>query len=126
MSCSFIKEQFGKVPTIGWQLDPFGHSATHAALMCGLLGFDGLFFGRADYQVSHSSLHSPERPPILTCQLMWQMLVMDQAGNPDCQLPADAYMLAVLLSCCTCALLLVRKFCNGTAQNMAAIGSLSC
>jgi len=51
MACSFIKEQFGKVPTIGWQLDPFGHSATHAALMCGLLGFDGLFFGRADYQV---------------------------------------------------------------------------
>ena len=57
MHCSFIKEQFGKVPTIGWQLDPFGHSATHAALMCGSLGFDGLFFGRADYQVSHSGLH---------------------------------------------------------------------
>ena len=56
MGCSFIKEQFGKVPTIGWQLDPFGHSATHAALMCGLLGFDGLFFGRADYQVSHFAL----------------------------------------------------------------------
>ncbi|KAL3141201.1 hypothetical protein ABBQ38_003541 [Trebouxia sp. C0009 RCD-2024] len=47
---SFLKEQFGKVPTIGWQLDPFGHSATHASLMCGLLGFDALFFGRADYQ----------------------------------------------------------------------------
>ncbi len=57
MGCRFIKEQFGKVPTIGWQLDPFGHSATHAALMCGLLGFDGLFFGRADYQVSHFGLH---------------------------------------------------------------------
>ncbi|KAL3162416.1 hypothetical protein ABBQ32_010087 [Trebouxia sp. C0010 RCD-2024] len=47
---SFLKEQFGKVPTIGWQLDPFGHSATHASLMCGLLGFSALFFGRADYQ----------------------------------------------------------------------------
>jgi len=91
MACSFIKEQFGKVPTIGWQLDPFGHSATHAALMCGLLGFDGLFFGRADYQVSHFSLHWPELHLLtFTCKPIWQMLVMDQEVKPDCQLPAHA------------------------------------
>ena len=33
------------------QVDPFGHSATQASLLSGLLGFDSLFFGRADYQV---------------------------------------------------------------------------
>jgi len=31
-------------------VDPFGHSATQASLLSGLLGFDSLFFGRADYQ----------------------------------------------------------------------------
>ena len=48
----FIKEQFGEehIPTIGWQIDPFGHSATQAALMSAAVGFDGLFFGRIDYQ----------------------------------------------------------------------------
>ncbi|KAA6428404.1 MAG: Lysosomal alpha-mannosidase [Trebouxia sp. A1-2] len=63
---SFIKEQFGKVPTIGWQLDPFGHSATHAALMCGLLGFDGLFFGRADYQ------DMDLRKPAKQMEMLWR------------------------------------------------------
>lgn len=43
------------LPTIGWQLDPFGHSSTNAALMTGALGFDATFFGRADYQVGHAS-----------------------------------------------------------------------
>ena len=42
------------LPTIGWQLDPFGHSSTNAALMTGALGFDATFFGRADYQVGHA------------------------------------------------------------------------
>ena len=45
-------EAFGKgtVPTVGWQLDPFGHSATQAALLSYEAGFDALFFGRIDYQ----------------------------------------------------------------------------
>ena len=54
--CSFLKETFGFVPTIGWQLDPFGHSSTNAALTTGAMGFDGTFFGRADYQASLSYL----------------------------------------------------------------------
>lgn len=29
----FIKEQFGKTPRIGWQIDPFGHSAVQAYLL---------------------------------------------------------------------------------------------
>jgi hypothetical protein len=30
--------------------NPTGHSSTHASLMSALVGFEGLFFGRADYQ----------------------------------------------------------------------------
>ncbi|XP_050270647.1 probable alpha-mannosidase At5g13980 [Quercus robur] len=46
----FIKEEFGIVPRIGWQIDPFGHSAVQAYLLGAELGFDSLFFGRIDYQ----------------------------------------------------------------------------
>ncbi|KAK9842267.1 hypothetical protein WJX81_003590 [Elliptochloris bilobata] len=46
----FLQETFNYTPTVGWQVDPFGHSATQASLLSGLLGFDSLFFGRADYQ----------------------------------------------------------------------------
>jgi hypothetical protein len=35
---------------VGWQLDPFGHSATQASLMTSKVGFDALYFGRIDYQ----------------------------------------------------------------------------
>jgi alpha-mannosidase len=38
------------VPTVGWQIDPFGHSATQASLLSAEAGFDALYFGRIDYQ----------------------------------------------------------------------------
>jgi alpha-mannosidase len=49
---AFLAATFGPaaLPTVGWQIDPFGHSATQAGLLTGALGFDALFFGRADYQ----------------------------------------------------------------------------
>ncbi|CAE1282832.1 MAN2B1 [Acanthosepion pharaonis] len=36
-------------PRVAWQIDPFGHSKEMASLFA-QMGFDGLFFGRADYQ----------------------------------------------------------------------------
>ena len=47
-----LKQEFGElgVPTVAWQLDPFGHSATQAALLSAEAGMDSLFFGRVDYQ----------------------------------------------------------------------------
>jgi alpha-mannosidase len=47
----FLRDEFGIAPTVGWQLDPFGHSATQAALLGAEIGMDALFFGRLDYQV---------------------------------------------------------------------------
>ena len=61
--CRFLQEEFGKVPTVGWQVDPFGHSATQASLSA-LYGFDAQFFGRADYQVGALRMHTVERHPV--------------------------------------------------------------
>ena len=49
---AFITDEFGPAaaPTVGWQIDPFGHSATQAALLSAEVGFDALFFGRLDYE----------------------------------------------------------------------------
>lgn len=38
------------LPTIAWQLDPFGHSFTQAKLMTARNGMNALYFGRIDYQ----------------------------------------------------------------------------
>ena len=46
----FLLEQFDYVPRIGWQIDPFGHSATQPTLLGAEVGFDALYFSRIDYQ----------------------------------------------------------------------------
>jgi len=46
----FLKDEFDYKPKVGWQIDPFGHSNTHASLMSSDVGFDSLFFGRIDFQ----------------------------------------------------------------------------
>jgi hypothetical protein len=47
---SFLLRELGVVPKTGWQLDPFGHSFTHAKLLVARTGMDALYFGRIDYQ----------------------------------------------------------------------------
>ncbi|CAF1135817.1 unnamed protein product [Adineta steineri] len=51
LGAEFLRDQFGECarPKIGWQIDPFGHSREHASILA-QMGFDGLFFGRADYE----------------------------------------------------------------------------
>lgn len=46
----FLLREFNVTPRVGWQIDPFGHSSTQAGLLGASVGFDAVFFGRADYQ----------------------------------------------------------------------------
>ena len=56
-----LNETFGHCgrPKIGWQIDPFGHSKESASLMA-RFGFDGLFFGRLDYEDKNNRLKNKE------------------------------------------------------------------
>ncbi|CAF1158677.1 unnamed protein product [Adineta steineri] len=67
LGAEFLNDTFGECarPKIGWQIDPFGHSREVASLFA-QMGFDGYFFGRADY---HDILgRSAER----TREMVWQ------------------------------------------------------
>jgi len=46
----FIRANFGvdALPRVGWQLDPFGHSAIQATHLGSGVGLEAVFFGRAD------------------------------------------------------------------------------
>lgn len=48
----FLLQEFGleASPTVGWQLDPFGHSNTQAHFLTAKAGMHATFFGRMDYQ----------------------------------------------------------------------------
>uniref|UniRef100_A0AAV1T648 Alpha-mannosidase n=1 Tax=Peronospora matthiolae TaxID=2874970 RepID=A0AAV1T648_9STRA len=45
-----LMDEFGISPRIGWQIDPFGHSATQGSLLSQGVGFDALYFARIDYE----------------------------------------------------------------------------
>ncbi|GMN57390.1 hypothetical protein TIFTF001_026498 [Ficus carica] len=62
----FIMKEFGQIPRVGWQIDPFGHSAVQAYLLGAELGFDSLFFARIDYQDRAKRLKDK------TLEVVWQ------------------------------------------------------
>ena len=45
----FLMKEFGYRPTIGWHIDPFGHSNANPRLFADM-GFDAWFFARLDYE----------------------------------------------------------------------------
>ncbi|KAH8282961.1 hypothetical protein KR054_011171, partial [Drosophila jambulina] len=50
LGLKYLKDTFGDCarPTIGWQIDPFGHSREMASIFA-QMGYNGEFFGRMDY-----------------------------------------------------------------------------
>ncbi|XP_063233743.1 lysosomal alpha-mannosidase-like isoform X2 [Bacillus rossius redtenbacheri] len=62
-----LNDTFGECgrPRVGWQIDPFGHSRETASIMA-RMGFDGLFFGRLDYQDKNTRLQNR------SMELMWR------------------------------------------------------
>lgn len=62
----FLKSQLGVVPRVGWQIDPFGHSATQGGLMTGGVGFDALYFGRMHYVELENRQRDAE------CEGLWE------------------------------------------------------
>ena len=87
----YILQQFGESanPTIGWQVDPFGHSATQAALLSAELGFDALFFGRIDYQDHNQRVREKEMqfswapsPSLGPTAQVWTEVALDGNYNP--------------------------------------------
>ncbi|XP_050556620.1 lysosomal alpha-mannosidase-like isoform X1 [Spodoptera frugiperda] len=52
-----LNDTFGQCgwPHVGWQIDPFGHSREFANLLS-MMGYDGLFLGRIDYQDKRTRL----------------------------------------------------------------------
>ncbi len=45
----FVMDNFNITPTVGWHIDPFGHTNTQAALFS-QMGFSSWFLGRIDFQ----------------------------------------------------------------------------
>ena len=46
---AYLKEKLGVTPKVGWQIDPFGHSAAQAYLLSKEASFEAHFFGRITY-----------------------------------------------------------------------------
>lgn len=65
--CRKLKDTIGKcaAPRIGWQIDPFGHSRESASMMA-RMGFDALFFGRADWR------DKTQREETKSVEMVWE------------------------------------------------------
>ena len=63
----FLLKEFGVRPTVGWQIDPFGHSQIQVTALGAELGFKGLYFGRIDYQ------DMAYRQSTKQCEFVWEV-----------------------------------------------------
>jgi len=62
---SFLKNEFNVTPSVGWQIDPFGHSSTQGGLLTSGFGFDAIYFGR----IHHVDL--ARRKESAECEGLW-------------------------------------------------------
>ena len=45
---AWLKREFNRIPKVGWQLDPFGHSAANARLFAEI-GLEAVVFARMPF-----------------------------------------------------------------------------
>ncbi|KAL9187321.1 hypothetical protein ACHAXT_001424 [Thalassiosira profunda] len=70
---AFLRKELGVIPTVGWQIDPFGHSATQGSLLTSGFGFDALYFGRIHYvDLQHRQEHAE-------CEGLWSSSTDDNS-----------------------------------------------
>lgn len=62
----YLLQEFGAVPSVTWQIDPFGHTATQQSEQTALSGYDSIYFARIDYQ--DKAKRSKDR----SLELMWR------------------------------------------------------
>ena len=70
----FLKEELNYLPRVGWQIDPFGHSSTHAWLSSEV-GFDALFFGRIDYQDHNKRMADQAMEMVCTLLIFYNLIL---------------------------------------------------
>jgi len=72
-----LNDTFGECgrPRVGWQIDPFGHSREMASMFA-QMGFDGMFFGRLDYQ------DKDERLMTKNAEMIWHGSAIWVSGTP--------------------------------------------
>ena len=74
---SFLMQEFGVRPRIGWHIDPFGHAAATPTMFADM-GFDAFYFGRADHQ------DKDKREKEKTMNMVWR-------GSPSRGTDADMF-----------------------------------
>ena len=88
----FLLDNFNYVPKTGWQLDPFGHSATQAYLLGVDLGFDAMVLGRSDHadllkrklETSMEMMWAPSETFGTKKQILTQIRPDGNYGPPPC------------------------------------------
>lgn len=78
----FLLNTFQVIPSIGWQIDPFGHSSSQASLFS-QMGFNAWFFARIDYQDKAKRLKEKSLEMIMhPIQVAWPRLRTGASAFP--------------------------------------------
>jgi lysosomal alpha-mannosidase len=70
----FLHEEFGVSPTIGWHVDPFGHSLANQYLFSEM-GIEAMIFSRIDYQDKEKRMKTKE------LEWVWESFSEDRGSN---------------------------------------------
>jgi lysosomal alpha-mannosidase len=72
----YLEKELGFRPTIGWQIDPFGHHSATAALFADMR-FDAIFFARIDYQDKEKRLEEK------SMEFLWRPMSENRGNSTE-------------------------------------------